>query len=179
MSSFQKRIGLSVAFLGVAIVAVVIWLSLTNQTAPPALPTTTPSAAPTQEELSFSMTMDPTLIANLTSIPQATPLSSEDAEQFLIFVNRIETCEDYSPERRFQMLQHIAWLVDIASIPEDMLPVFGKNPDSTLIFGMASYTSIQWKLLERPAESCLIDIGRDLNLLLEGVGREPLTIYDE
>jgi hypothetical protein len=168
MSSFQKRIGLSVVLFGVAIVALAIGMSLTNQPAPPV-----------QDIPPLAMTFDPTLIANLTSIPQATPLSDEDAEQFLIFVNRIETCEDYSGERRAQMLQHIEWLVDPASIPTNMLLAFGKTPDSTLIFGMASYTSIQWKLLERPADSCLVDIGRDLNLLLEGVGREPLTIYDE
>jgi hypothetical protein len=168
MSIFQKRIGLSLVLIGIVAIALAVGLNLSNQ-----------DASPPQGTLVFSMTLDPTTIANLTSIPQATPLSDEDAEQFLIFVDRVESCEDYSDERRAQMLQHIEWLVDPSSIPTDMLLVLGKTPDSTLIFGMASFTSIQWRILERPAESCLIDIGRDINLLLEGLGGEPFTIYDE
>ena len=168
MTVFHKRIGLSLLLLGVVVIALAIGLNLTNQ-----------GAAPATETLLFSMTLDSTSISNLTSIPQATPLSGDDAEQFLIFVEQIESCEDYSDERRAQMLQHIDWLVDPASIPTNMLLAFGKTPDTSLIFGMASFTSIQWRILERPADSCLIDIGRDINLLLEGLGGEPLTIYDE
>lgn len=168
MTSFQKRIGLTLLLLGVVAIALVTGLNLTNPNAPPA-----------EETLLFSMTLDPTTISNLTSIPQATPLSDEDAERFLIFVEHVESCEDYSDERRAQMLQHIDWLVDPASIPTDMLLAFGKNPDNTLIFGMASFTSIQWRILERPVESCLVPIGRDLNDLLAAIEMPPFDIYDE
>lgn len=168
MNSFQKRIGLSLLLLGVVAIALVTGLNLTNQGAPPA-----------EETLLFSMTLDPTTISNLTSIPQATPLSGEDAEQFLIFVEQVESCEDYSDERRAQMLQHIDWLVNPASIPANMLLAFGNNPDNTLVFGMASFTSIQWRILERPEESCLVPIGRDLNDLLVAIEMPPFDIYDE
>ena len=170
MSSLQKRVGLSVTLLVVAIIALAIGLNLNSPTAP---------STPAQSTLFFSMTLEPEIVANLTSIPQTTPLSPEDAEQYLTFQGRIESCEDYSEERRSQMRQHIDWLVDPATIPKEMLIALGTNPDGGLVFGMASYTSIQWRLLERPAESCLIDIGHDLNVLLEAVGLEPLTIYDE
>lgn len=168
MAVFYKRIGLSLLLLGIVVVALVIGLTLANQT-----------TAPARETLFFSMTLDSTSISNLTSIPQTTPLSGEDAEQFLSFQERIESCEDYADARRSQMLQHIEWLVDPATIPPDMLIALGQNPDQTLVFGMATYTSTQWRILERPVDSCLIDIGRDINLLLEGLGGEPLTIYDE
>ena len=167
MSPFQKRIILSLILLGVAIIAVIVSLNLTNP--PP----------PAQVTVSFSMTLDPTIIANMTRIPQSTPLSGEDAEQFLRFVENVESCEDYADARRSQMLQHIEWLVNPATIPSDMFIALGQNPDQTLVFGMATYTSTQWRILERPEESCLIDIGHDINLLLEGLGGEPFTIYDE
>ena len=168
MNSFQKRLGLSIALVGTAIIALVIGLNLNSQAVPA-----------TQNTPSFMMTLDPTVIANLTSIPQSTPLSDEEAEQFLNFVEQIESCDDYSDERRSQMLQHIEWLINPSTIPSEMLIALGTNIDAGLIFGMASFTSIEWRLLERPADSCLIDIGRDINILLEAVGREPITIYDE
>jgi hypothetical protein len=168
MTSFQKRMVLSLILLGIIVIALVLGVNVTSQN---------PSIA--EANLSFSMTLDPTVVANLTSIPQATPLSDEDAALYLTFVERVETCVDYTDERRAQMRQHIEWLVAPATIPSEMLIALGTNPDSGLIFGMAKYTEIQWRILKRPAESCLIDIGRDLNLLLEAVGRPPITIYDE
>lgn len=168
MSSFQKRFGLSLALMVVAVIALVIGLNLNSQT-----------TANTLNTPSMKMTLDPTIIANLTSVPQTTPLSDVDAEKFTNFVRQIESCEDYSDERRSQMFQHIEWIVNPATLPSEMLIALGTNPDAGLIFGMASFTSIQWRILERPADSCLIDIGRDINVLLEAVGRDPLTIYDE
>ena len=168
MSSLQKRIALSVTLLGVALVAVMIGLSLIGESSPSTDPT-----------LSFSMTLDPTVVANLTSIPQATPLSDEDAEAFLTFSEKVETCADYSDVRREQMLQHIGWLIDQSQIPTDVTIALGTKPEANLIFGMAGFTSTQWRLLDRPADSCLIEIGRDLNILLEEFGRPAFTIYDE
>ncbi len=167
MSVFQKRVGLSALFVGVAIVALVVGLNVT------------PTSAPSDDTLSYSMTLDPTIIANLTSVPQSTPLSGKDAEEFETLIEQVQACDDYSDERRSQMLQHIDWLINPATLSSQMLIALGTNPDAGLIFGMAGYTSTQWRLLERPADSCLIDIGRDLNLMLEATGRDPLTIYDE
>ena len=125
------------------------------------------------------ITMDATVRANITNVPLATPLSSDDAAEFTDFESRIIACEDYSAERRSQMLQHIEWLVDPSGIPVDIISAFGTNVQGRLIFGMANYTSIQWRLLERPAESCLVEIGQDLDLLMTAFDQIPLGIYEE
>ncbi|MDQ7035864.1 MAG: hypothetical protein Q9P01_13835 [Anaerolineae bacterium] len=125
------------------------------------------------------ITMNPTVQANLTSIPLATPLSDEDASAFTDFQSQIITCADYAPERRSQMLQHIEWLVDPSGIPVDIISAFGSNVQGTLLFGMAQYTSIQWRILDRPIDSCLIEIGQQLDLMLAAFDREPLGIYDD
>lgn len=167
MNHAQKRILLSLVLIAIAVGAFVIGMSVIN------------SNAPSPQVTSMAMTIDPTILSNMTQVADATPLSSEDAEQFLTFQEQVEACDDYDAERREQMLQHVGWLVDPAEIPPDVMLAIGTNPQGGLIFGMASYTQIQWRLLDRPAESCLVDIGRDLNVLLEAFGRQRLTIYDE
>jgi len=126
-----------------------------------------------------AMTLNPTIQANVTNIPLATALSAEDANEFLRLQARIEVCNDYSPERLSQMHQHIDWLIDPSTIPADIITAFGTNVPGSLVFGMASYTSIQWRLLDRPPDSCLVEIGRDLNILLEAFGQPRLDIYDD
>ncbi len=125
------------------------------------------------------MTLDPELFVVQTQMAEATPLSSTDAEPYLDFQAKIEACSDYDENRKMQMLLHIEWLIDPSGIPADAMLAMGTNIPSSLIFGMASFTQIQWRVLERPADSCLVDIGRELNVMLEAFGREPLTIYDE
>lgn len=125
------------------------------------------------------MTIDPEIQDNLTSIPLATPLSDADAASFTAFQSLIILCQDYTPERRAQMQQHIDWLVDPSGIPSDIISAFGTNVQGTLLFGMANYTSIQWQLLEQPADSCLVRIGQQLDVMLPAFDQEPLGIYDE
>jgi hypothetical protein len=91
----------------------------------------------------------------------------------------IAGCAEYSPERRAQMEQHMAWLENPSDIPPDIRIALGQNPPGQLVFGMATYTSIQWRLNERPSESCLIPIGRLLNDMLVALGEPPFSIYDE
>lgn len=166
MQAIQKRILLSILLIAIALVAVLLALSAMQP----------PATEPTQ---SLIMTVDPTIQANLTQMPDATPLSDEDAQIYRDLQASVDACDDYSTERRSQMTQHITWLIDPSDIPADVLLAFGQNPQSTLVFGMAGFTSTQWRLLERPADSCLIAIGRDLNTLLIANDREPFTIYDE
>lgn len=127
----------------------------------------------------FLLTMDATVRANITNIPLSTPLSQEDASTFTVFQSQILSCEDYSPERRSQMLQHIDWLIDPSDMPVDIISAFGANVQGRLIFGMANYTSIQWRLLERPSDSCLVDIGQQLEIMLVAFDQEPLGIYED
>lgn len=124
-------------------------------------------------------TSDPAIVANLTALPNATPLQGEAAQIILDLQARVDACADYSPARRQQMGQHIRWLIDPSGIPPDLMPAFGANPPERLIFGMASYTEIEWRRNLRSPASCLIDIGHMLNAMLEAAGGERLTIYDE
>jgi hypothetical protein len=133
-------------------------------------------AAPSSE---FVMTLNPTVRANVTNIPMATPLSDADAVDLVQFQSQVAICADYTPERRSQMLQHIEWLINPSTIPADTITAFGTNVQGTLVLGMATYTSIQWRLLDRPADSCLVPIGRQLDVMLAAYGEEPLGIYEE
>lgn len=125
------------------------------------------------------LTLDPTISANLTALPQATPLSDEDATVWTNLRALVDACPAYDAERRRQMEQHIAWLIDPSAMPPDVIRAMGTNPTERLVFAMASYTSIQWRLADRPAESCLVPIGRLLNEMLVTLGSDPITIYDE
>ena len=123
------------------------------------------------------ITLDATVRANVTNIPLATPLSPADAADYAALQRQIVSCADYSPERLSQMLQHMDWLINPSTIPADTITAFGANVQGTLVFGMASYTSIQWRLLDRPADSCLVEIGQQLDTMLTTFGRTPLGIY--
>ena len=125
------------------------------------------------------MTLPPDVVDQMTALPQATPLSEEAEQDVLEFLAKVETCTDFSPERLSQMRQHIRWLIVPAEIPADIIPAFGANPAAKLIFGMAGYTASEWRLLGRPADSCLVPIGLELNKMLIEVGEQPFEIYVE
>jgi hypothetical protein len=124
------------------------------------------------------MTLDPQTVNNLTALPQATPLSGMEADVWNTLRDQVAACEDYSPERRRQMEQHIEWLIDPSDMPPDVIVAMGGDTTERLIFGMAGYTSIQWRLNDRPPDSCLVPIGRALNDMLVAVGDPPFDIYD-
>jgi hypothetical protein len=128
---------------------------------------------PTQE----MMTLPPQVIANLTNMPQATPLSGAAADQVNALRQKVADCPDYSAERRAQMNQHIDWLLNPAGIPRDVLLALGENVSGRLIFGMATYTSIEWRLKNKPAASCLLSIGKTLNDMLTAYGEKPLPEF--
>ena len=124
-------------------------------------------------------TTDPQIIVNLTQLPRATPLTGEAASPVNDLRASVEACADYSDARRGQMIQHLDWLIDPSDMPPDVILAMGENPQERLVFGMATYTSIEWRLRDRPPDSCLVPIGRTLNQLLIQLGSEPFTIYDE
>jgi len=123
------------------------------------------------------MTLDPQIAINLTRMPEATPLSGEAADKVSDLKAMVDACADYSPERRRQMEQHITWLLQPATIPADILIALGANPSAKLVFGMATYTSIQWSLADRAPDSCLLPIGKVLNDMLVLNGEAPLPIF--
>ncbi|MAS33352.1 MAG: hypothetical protein CL610_05060 [Anaerolineaceae bacterium] len=166
MSDKQKKFGILLAGLA-GLVLVAILVILTNQ------PTPQPTASNTLATLS------PTIIANLTALPSAEPVGGNEAAVLNELQTAVNACDDYSDTRRQQMSQHIRWLLNPSTIPADIAIVAGENLMGRLTFGMAVYTSTEWRLLERPAQSCLIPIGRTLNDMLVAAGEDPLTIYDE
>jgi hypothetical protein len=125
------------------------------------------------------MTLNPQVVINLTELPQATPLSGAEAETWNEFRATVEACDAYSPERRFQMEQHIQWLLDPSDMPPDVILAMDGHPTERLVFGMAGYTSTQWRLDGRPPDSCLVPIGRALNNMLVAMGEPPFSIYDD
>jgi hypothetical protein len=125
------------------------------------------------------MTLEPEIIANLTRLPQATPLSGESANEVNALRALVDSCPDYISPRRSQMEQHIEWLLNPALIPTDIVIALGANPTGKLLYGMATYTSIQWRVDNRPPDSCLLSVGKMLNEMLAAAGEEPFPIFDE
>ncbi|MBK8025296.1 MAG: hypothetical protein IPK19_28890 [Chloroflexi bacterium] len=93
-----------------------------------------------------------------------------------VIAEQVAACDEYREERRSQMNQHIAWIHNPDGIPADILIAMGDNPIGRLVFGMGAYTSSEWRLADRPADSCLLPIGQALNQVLAAVGE---TTFEE
>ncbi len=123
-----------------------------------------------------AMTLPPNVILNLTQVSET--LGDDLRVPVEQLRTQVANCPAYGDERRSQMNQHINWLLEPASLPQDMIIALGANPIGRLIFGMATYTSIEWRLADRPAESCLLIIGRTLNTLLAQTGEQPFEEFN-
>lgn len=160
------KIGIGVAALAVMVVLAAI---------------STRTGSPDSSETSDSQiiaTADPAIIANLTALPQATLIAAPVTDEIRVMEGEIAACEEYSEERRLQMQQHIRWLFHPDEIPPQVALALGTNPAGRLIYGMAFYTSTEWRLNQRPQPSCLIDIGLALNDILLAVGEQALPVYE-
>lgn len=163
----QLRSGLVTVLIIVAIGAAIIAVQLISSAAPAPTPT------------GQRMTLDPQIITNLTQMPDALPLSGEAAAEFENLKTLVEACPDYIPARLSQMQQHIQWLLNPAAIPPDIIIALGSDPPTRLIYGMASYTAIQWQTGVQSPDSCLLPIGRILNDMLSAVGEARFPVFDE
>lgn len=150
------------------VTCVLVGLSIISRGRPAA-----PTAAP------IISTADPQVITNLTALPNQIALTGDLAAQITQLDEAVDNCPDYSAERRSQMQQHITWLLDPSQIPDDIRMAFGANPAGRLVFGMATYTSIEWRLQDRPQDSCLLPIGRTLNTLLTAAGETPFPEFED
>lgn len=124
------------------------------------------------------MTLDPQVVTNMTALPQATPLAGDAANAIRALETMVRECPAYSAQRRSQMEKHIAWILNPADIPSDLIMAFGAQPRTGLLRGMGGYTEIEWRQAGRPADSCLLPIGRRINELLVEAGAPPLTIFN-
>lgn len=160
LSSVRVRFVLTVVLLLIAVIAL---LAITQQ-----------AAAPGQ-----TLSIDPTIVSNLTNIPQATPLSGQDANDMVALSEMVKACDAYSPERRDQMLLQIELIVNPAAMPRDVIIGLGANPRQRLLMAIGGVTGIQWRLLDQPPDSCLVPIGGRINELISAVGGTPVAIFAE
>lgn len=140
-------------------------------------PRSSPVGITSQNTPAQIMTAAPELIANLTAIPQDIALSGDLAEEINRLEAQVKNCADYGPERRRQMEQHLIWLRDSSTMPREVALGIAANPVGRLIFGMATFTSAEWKLHNHAAASCLLPIGRQLNILLAQTSEEPFAEF--
>lgn len=126
-----------------------------------------------------SMALDPTIISNLTSIPQSTPLSGQDANEMVALGEMVKACDAYTPERREQMLIEIDLVINPAAMPRDVIIGLGANLRARLLMALGSRTSIQWRLDNQPADSCLVPIGKRINELIVAAGGTPVAAFQD
>ena len=118
------------------------------------------------------------IAVDLTQLPQATPLAGELAEKINAIETLIKECPDYTDERRGQIAQHIAWLRQPATLPEQMIIALGGNATEVLLRGLGTYTLSDWGLKDRLETSCLMPIGQQINVLLIEAGGEAIPAFD-
>jgi len=118
------------------------------------------------------------ILADLTQLPNATPLTGALAEKINTIEALIKDCPDYTNERRVQIALHIAWLRDPATLPQEMIIALGGNATEGLLRGLATYTLSDWGLKDRVESSCLLPIGQQLNMLLVEAGGEAIPAFE-
>ncbi len=124
------------------------------------------------------MTLDPQIITNLTEYPKATPLAGQAANDMTALRALVDACPDYDAQRLAQMDEQIRFIINPSVLPRDILIALGTNPHGRLLFALANLTKIQWQLIQSPAESCLVPIGKRLNQLLVEDNQPPLSVFE-
>ncbi|MBX3086027.1 MAG: hypothetical protein KF716_30605 [Anaerolineae bacterium] len=117
------------------------------------------------------------LTATLTQVPAPVPIAGEFADQVRKVGQMVAACPDYTDARRTQMNLHISWLLAPDTIPQYMKLPLGNNPTGRLIEGMATFTSAEWGLRSKDPTSCLLPIGKQLNLLLVATGQAAFSEF--
>jgi hypothetical protein len=116
--------------------------------------------------------------ATVTQVAAPVPVTGELADQLTKVSQLVAACPDYDEDRRTQMNLHIAWLRAPDTIPQFMQVPLGSNPTGRLIEGMATYTVGAWGLHGKAADSCLLPIGRQLNLMLIAAGQPTFPDFE-
>src|SRR5450432_1369820 len=138
-------------------------------------------SAPVQEQPvtpGQMLTMDPRIIANLTALPNATPLSGQAANDLTGLEQMVQACADYTAPRRDQMIEQIGFIIDPTKLSGDVIIALGANSSGRLLQAVGYVTVDQWGLLKKPANSCLVPIGKRINELLVAAGEVPLAAFN-
>lgn len=130
-----------------------------------------------QSTLPGQGTVDPRIIVNLTQLPHATALSGQEANILMALQVAVEACPAYTAERREQMITQIGFIINPSLLPRDVIIVLGANPRGRLLSALAQVTKIQWQLGGKPADSCLLQIGKQINDLLAADGAPTEEAY--
>ena len=118
------------------------------------------------------------LVNQLTALPNAPPLTGPLADEVHAVAGMVANCTDYNQARRDQINQNIAWLLQPATLPKDIIIALGNNINGRLIVGMATYTLAEWGQHAKAPDSCLLPIGKKLNDMLVANGETRFTEFD-
>jgi hypothetical protein len=168
-SKADKRLLIAsvIIFVATCIGAVIVLQSRTG------ISSSTPPTATSQANTTGSA-----IASDLTQLPQATPLAGELAEKIDAIEALIKDCPDYTNERRAQIAQHIAWLREPATLPEEMIIALGGNANEGLLRGLGTFTLSDWGLKDQPPDSCLLPIGQQINALIVAAGGEAIPAFE-
>ncbi len=169
--SSNREILAAVAFF----IIVLIFVTVRNQ---PVMAPSADQAAINQPTPSLAITLDPRIIANVTNLPHATPLSGQDANELNGVLALVNACNEYSPDRRDQMVKQIGYIINPATLTSDIIIALGEDPRAKLLYALVEVTKNQWLLEKSPANSCLIPIGKSLNQLLTDAGGTPEPAFE-
>jgi hypothetical protein len=157
---------------------VIGWLTLLGScTDAVSNPVVTPSASLTPSSTrttpTFVLTAVPGIAATVTAVRKLAPLPAEQARPYLEIRDLVLECDQFHPNRRVTVLQHLEWLTNPADVPPEFINLYGNDLPGQLAFGAVYMVAIEWKAGGRQADSCLIPIGDQLNTILVGLGRQP------
>ena len=137
-SKSDKRILAASVIIFLASIVIVILVIVTRTT-----PRQTTPDGPATLAID-SNPQSPQIIAQLTALPSAVPLTGPLADEVHAVAQMVSNCSDYSQTRRDEMNQHIEWLLQPNTLPKEVIIALGTNTNGRLIFGMATYTLAEW-----------------------------------
>jgi hypothetical protein len=141
---------------------------------PAVTPSTSPTITPSTSATSpFVLTAIPDIAVTVTAVRKLAPLSAEQAKPYLEVRDLVLGCDQFHPNRRVMVLQHLDWLTTPADVPAEFINLYGDDVSGQLVFGAVYMVAVEWKAGGRQADSCLIPIGDRLNTILVGLGQQP------
>ncbi len=119
----------------------------------------------------------PGVAATVTAVRKLPTLSPEQARPYTEISALVRACDEFHPNRRRAILQHMAWLTHPAEVPVELISLYGDQWPGRLVFGAAYLTAVEWKASDQNPESCLFSVGARLNDLLVQMGEKPLSDF--
>jgi hypothetical protein len=125
-----------------------------------------------------TLTPIPGLKATLTALPKQSPMPPELARPYLEVRAAVERCSAYHRNRRQAILSQIDYVTYPATVPLELVVMYGDDWPGRLIYGAAYLSALEWKLAGRDRTSCLYPIGVSFNALLRELGQNTFPEFD-